>query len=160
MESQNIFLIIWCVIMPVIFYLLYIRGSKVLLLFPNLETVKIRYKERRVSGRSISNSNIFNGGAKSVLHVYITDDELWVQSHWVNASAPKQAEMIHKIKLTEIENAVLEPKNRVIIRYKTTGGTQISFWLKLNKPEAFLTLLQQQMIHYNHNSNFVITNLK
>ncbi|MBL4754005.1 MAG: hypothetical protein JKY52_10490 [Flavobacteriales bacterium] len=91
---------------------LFVRGKKALSIFPDPEGVKILFQDK-MSGYSTKSRMTKRGGANKVLHIVVTDEELWLKSNWIFAGIGTYYDLIHKVKRANITN--VEGKEKSVI---------------------------------------------
>ncbi|MFT4695723.1 MAG: hypothetical protein ACI8RY_000889 [Urechidicola sp.] len=138
-QPQQIFLIIWLIFAITFLSVAYIRGKKALAVFPNLDTVKVNFREKFVSGRSHSAL----GGGNNVLDIIITNEELWIKCPIIFAAFGKTFDIIHRINLVDISNIELV-KKKVVISFKSRLNKKTIFDLKMKKSFEFIEIIKKK----------------
>jgi hypothetical protein len=102
--------------------------------FPSLETVNVLHRERFASGCSHRSLLTRLGGARNMLHVVLTDSELWVTTFAYFRGLTAKYDLDHRIPLADVTR-VNERWRSVIIEFnhsdQTTGKIQL--WLRDRK---------------------------
>lgn len=102
MTAPTIFFIVWLLVTVYILRTLYIRGKKALSVFPDINTVKINYRDRAASGYSTKNWTTKIGGARNSLDIVVTDKELWLKSMLLFASIGQRYDLVHRVSLDKV----------------------------------------------------------
>jgi len=102
-EDYYFFVVLF--IMGIIFTIFMIRGKKALIIFPELNSVDILYRDKHASGYSTKSLITKMGGANKVLDLVITNTELWIRSNRLFASISLRYDLLHKIPFDRIEKA-------------------------------------------------------
>lgn len=148
MEPEHIFLTVWTIIAITGLSLMYRRGKKVLEIFPSLESVGILFQEKRVSGSSRKSSKTKRGGARNVLEVIITNDELWIRSPLLFASIANTNDLLHKVELSEVLNIELNKEN-VAISFSTNDKSETTLDLNMKKAKEFIRIIKDKKSTFN-----------
>ncbi len=140
MEFQQVFVIIWLIIMFAIASMLYATGKDALSIFPDIDSVNVLFREKRVSGNS--NKSFFTkmGGAQNVLDVVITHNELWIKSAVLFAGLGKKSDLLHRVRLEDVIS-VKEVKNKVHVEFKNKGFSQSHVVLQMRDGRSFIDIL-------------------
>ena len=121
MTAPTIFFIIWLVTAAYIIRTLYIRGKKALSIFPDINTVKINYRDRTASGYSTKNWTTKIGGARNSLDIIVTDKELWLKSMLLFAGIGQRYDLVHRVSLDKVQ-VKKEDGNRLNIEFTNDNG--------------------------------------
>ncbi|MEO1652707.1 MAG: hypothetical protein AAFU64_04105, partial [Bacteroidota bacterium] len=80
-EEQLVFLVLGLVIVNIVFFVwVYRRGKKALSIFPDIQGVKVQYRDRHASGMAVKKRGY---AKKNRLDVVVTEDELWLRTTYV-----------------------------------------------------------------------------
>jgi len=120
--APTIFIIVWLLVAAYILSTFYIRGKKALSIFPDINTVKINYRDRTASGYSTKNWTTKIGGARNSLDIVVTDNELWLKSMLLFAGIGQRYDLVHRVSL-----------DKVLVRKE--DGNQISLEFTNDKSE-------------------------
>ena len=118
--NPQVFLIIWFLIVITILLIFYTQGKKALAIFPPLNTVNVIYRDKSASGRSLHSFKTKFGGARKVLDIVVTDNEIWLKSMLLFAFIQKRNDLLHKVKLDQIKSIKLEEK-KVKLSFTSNG---------------------------------------
>lgn len=140
MELQHIFLIVWVIGAAIMLAVAYTKGKKALEIFPELESTNIFFREKGASGNSMSSLKTRLGGAKNVLEIIVTNDELWIRIPVLFAGFGKMFDLLHKVKLTAILKVELTPKG-VLIAFKSDNLSETILNLKMKKSQEFVEVI-------------------
>ncbi len=66
MSGETIFLIIWVIVAAFLLTILYVDGKKTLSIFPNINSVKVVYRDKFASGYSTQSRITKMGGTKNI----------------------------------------------------------------------------------------------
>lgn len=141
MGSQQLFLLVWFIIVITLLTIMYIRGRKALEIFPNLDSVSLLFREKGVSGKSNKSILTKLGGANNILDVILTKDELWVRCPLLFAGFGKTYDLLHKVKLNSIHSAELIGNN-VVVAFKAENGFETTLDLRIKKAQDFIYLVE------------------
>lgn len=142
MKSEYIFIIICTGLVIVSFIVFYILGKKTLSIFPELNNDQIIFLENGVSGNSDRSTLTYLGGAKNVLDVIITTDELWVKIPLIFARFAKSFDLLHKVPLKDIYDLKVNDRFlNVTFRTNTINSTTLN--LRIRKKHELETILTQ-----------------
>jgi hypothetical protein len=86
----------------------YVRGRLALKIFPPLSPDSIIYSEKFASGYSTKSFKTRWGGASKVLHIIITENELWIKTFMFMAYIAKKHDLLHRIPLSEITHTEIK----------------------------------------------------
>jgi hypothetical protein len=81
----------------------YDNGKRALSIFPHIDSVKIKYRDKTATGYSTQSWKTKVGGASRAIDIVVTDQELWLKSFLLFAGITKQHDLLHKIPLTRIK---------------------------------------------------------
>lgn len=144
MAPQHIFLIVWTIMAISILTIMYKRGKKALAIFPNISSVDVLFREKRVSGNSRKSLKTKLGGTKNILDVIVTDNELWIRSPLLFAGFGKTYDLLHKVQLSQISNAESNKKKVVIIFNSGEKGNTI-LDLQMMKAQEFVEIIKERV---------------
>ena len=147
MEPQHIFLIVWVIMAATMLTVMYKRGKKALDIFPDISSVDILFRENRVSGNSRKSLKTKLGGARNVLEIIVTNDELWIRNPLLFAGFGKTYDLLHKVQLPHISNAELNKKN-VVITFNSTQKTETTLDLKMKKAQEFVEIINKKSVQH------------
>jgi len=122
---------------------MYIRGKSALVIFPNITSVDVLFREKGVSGNSRKSLKTKFGGAKNVLDVIVTDCELWIRSPLLFAGFSKTYDLLHKVQLSHISN-VESNKKKVVISFNSDGKIETTLELKMKKAQDFVEIINKK----------------
>jgi hypothetical protein len=140
MKSEYIFIIICIGFVVVSFIVSYILGKKTLSKFPELNNNEIIFREKGVSGNSDQSTMTYLGGAKNVLDVVITTEELWIKTPLIFARFAKFFDLLHKVPLKDIYD--LKVSDRFLsVTFRTHAIKPTTLNLRIRKNHEFEELL-------------------
>jgi hypothetical protein len=137
MEVSGIILLVsigFAVIMLITFY---DSGKKALSIFPDINTVKVIYRDKTASGYSTKSWKTKFGGASRAIDIIVTDKELWLSSFLLLAGITKQHDLLHKIPLNKITSAK-EKEGKITLTFKNAKGESKQVVLSTRDKAAFL----------------------
>lgn len=124
------FLVVGC-----IFHLFW-RWTKRDIEFPTLESVNVIYREKWVSGHSHQSAITRFGGANNCLIITLTEDELWVTSHFPFTLFLGFCDLEHRIKLNDIIDIQRKGKS-FTLDFANPEGELGRITLKLREADEF-----------------------
>lgn len=148
MEFEQIFLIIWFIGFFGILSFFLIKGKKALSIFPDINSVNVRFRDQSSSGATYHKNLFKRGSASKVLDVVITDQELWLKSLWVFAYIAQRGGLLQKIKLTDIISVSTNGK-KIDIEFYDVDGQKYKLWIKVKNTQSFLTLFESKTSYNN-----------
>nr|WP_321405576.1 hypothetical protein [uncultured Carboxylicivirga sp.] len=141
MDSQYIFLVIWFLLIFLIVFFFIRNGREALTIFPDLNSVKVLFQEKRVSGYSAKNWMTKMGGAQNVLEVILTKNELWIRSNMLFAGFGTRYDLLHKISLKQVK--LLSAQDRsVVLEIRGNDGMVRNIHLRMRKAQEFVLSMQ------------------
>ena len=120
MNPEQIFLILWFIVMISLFSIFIIRGRRTLLQFPKMNDSEFEFIENRASGYSCQSFRTKMGGAKNVLRIRVTKNELWITTNTFMAFIAEKFDLIHVIPINELVCANKEGK-KINIEFTKNG---------------------------------------
>jgi hypothetical protein len=117
------------------------RGPK----FPSLSSVNILHRERFASGCSHRSIITRLGGAHNMLHVVLTDTELWVTTFAYFRGLAGFYDMDHRIPLTEVMHIEDRGKS-VLITFNREDHTLGVLQLRLRDKDHFISQLASRIV--------------
>ncbi len=117
------------------------RGS----LFPERDSVNIRFEERWTSGRSHKSSYTKIGGASLCLRVTVTDDEVWIAPH-PPFNLVEKSDLEHRIKKETITNIATTKRGSVIVEFSRDDAELGRVELYLRRSKEFLRALDLELL--------------
>lgn len=119
------------------------KGRKSLNQFPKLNTSGFDFSEDMASGYSTQSKKTQMGGAKNVLRIRVTKDELWLTTNIFFAFIAGRFDLLHKIPIQSIISVNPERKN-IRIKFKLSG--QIKEVIIISKrQQELIKLLNDKM---------------
>lgn len=140
MSAPIIFLIIWGILAISLISYFFWAGKKASALFPDIETVKVIYREKGASGFSTKNFQTKMGGANKVLDIVVTEDELWLKTQSLFLAVAVRFDMAHNIPLGNIKNAHKEGE-KITLDFESTKGESKQVVLMPKSPDDFLAAI-------------------
>lgn len=135
---------IWFIWVAAIFVIRHYRHKRTGIVFPPVPPERIRFDEKRASGRSCKSWFTKHGGASRCLQVTVTDTEVWVRTNFPFTALAQQCDLEHRIPKAAITN--VQPKQSafvqtVLLEYRDERGQSHQLSLNLQKPDDFLKAL-------------------
>lgn len=143
MEPQQLFIIVWCILAIGLLSFGFLKGKKILSVFPPLDSTKVVFREKRASGGSRKSFITKGGSATKVLDVIVTEKELWIKCSLLMAGLSWAFDLVHKVSLSDI-NSIQINKNKVVISFKSPKNEVTTFDLKLKKAQEFFDLIDSK----------------
>jgi hypothetical protein len=140
MSGKTLFVIAWFIVVAYLVFILYKRGKKAISIFPPIDSVKIKYRDKSASGFSSQSFKTRIGGSNKLLDIVVTDKELWLKSKLLFASIGQRNDLLHKISLDKIEQVVREG-NKVIVNFRTDSGEEKQVVLMTKGIDDFIKAL-------------------
>lgn len=104
MQLEQFFFIIWLVFTTTIILVFLIKGRKSIKKFPEISKSDFEYMENGVSGYSCESFKTKMGGAKNILRIRITKNQLWITTNTFMAWIAEQFDLIHIIPIESIKS--------------------------------------------------------
>jgi len=145
MEPEQIFLIVWAVVMVCLISTFIIRGRKSLQKFPELEKSAFEYVENSASGYSTQSFKTRMGGAQNVLRIRVTKDELWLTSNTLMAWILDKYDLLHLISIKSLKSVESEGNNINIAFDKSGQLKEVVIMSK--RQNELIQLLKYKMKH-------------
>lgn len=128
----------------VIFVIRYYRHKRTGIVFPSIPPERIRFEEKKASGRSYKTWFTKLGGASRCLQITVTDTEVWIRTYFPFTALAQQCDLEHRIPKAAITS--VQPKQSAFVRailldYRDERGQSHRLSLTLQKPEDFLKAL-------------------
>ena len=140
MSGSTIFFLAWCFLMLIMFYLFYTRGKKAIAIFPDIQTVVVKFRDRNASGYSTKSKMTKLGGSGRGLDIVVTENELWLKCPLLFASILEQNDLLHRVPLININN-VEQISDKVAVEFTSQSGIQTRVVLMPKKPAELLAAL-------------------
>ena len=137
MEPKYFFIIWITAFGGMMIYTIY-SSRKALKIYPPENTVNIKFKEKGASGCSNDSFITKAGGASGVLHVIVTDQELWTKTGIFFAWAAKMYKLLHKIPLTNVVRTNVINERKVEVHFLDHKDRNRSLTLKLKNVQGFV----------------------
>lgn len=142
MSFEDVFFVLWCIMMPSILVVLYLSGKSVLEQFPDLLPDDKLFEEKRCSGYSGPYSR-WNRGARNILNVIITKSEFWIKSHPIHASTIEKTGVLTKISLQNIKEISLHRKRELTIKFIDRHHIS-EITLRMKRRDEFINILKEK----------------
>ena len=143
MESEQLFLIVWVLLAIGLLTFAFFKGKKMLSVFSPLDSVKVVFREKRVSGGSRKSFITKGGSASKVLDVVVTENELWIKCSVLMAGFSWAFDLVHKVDLSNITSVNIN-KNKVSLSFQSSKNESTVFDLKLKKAKEFFNLIESK----------------
>jgi len=141
-DGITILVIVWVIIVVFIFIAFYKMGRKALAIFPDIDSVIVKYRDYSASGYSTKSMITKIGGASKVLDIVVTKDEVWLKSMILFAGICQYYDLLHKIPFNQITNAKKDGK-KVILDFQSGEGEGKQVILLTHSPDNFLKEIKQ-----------------
>lgn len=143
MEGQ-VYLIVAIVGIVIIVGTFYFWGYQALAAYPNILSVEVKFHQKGASGWSNDNFITQAGGARGVLEVVVTEQELWTRTSFFFAPFARMYRLFHKIALNRITQTKRLNKRQVEVFYRDAIGDTRSLTLSLRDIDSFLSTLPSE----------------
>jgi hypothetical protein len=120
----------------------YDRGKKALSIFPDINSVSVKYRDKTALGYSTKSWQTKIGGASRALDIVVTDKELWLKSFLLFAGINQQHDLLHKISLNKITR-VKESGAEIILDFKNEKGEKKQVVINTRDKAGFLNCICQ-----------------
>ncbi|HYV95396.1 MAG TPA: hypothetical protein VE978_26720 [Chitinophagales bacterium] len=141
-NGVTIFLIVWVIIATFLITSFYRRGKRALSIFPDINSVMVKYRDMSASGYSTKNWITKRGRASGVLDIVVTDDELWLKSMLLFAGILKKYDLLHKIPLKKIMKANNITGRKVTLDFKSETGENKQVVLITKRPDELIRAIK------------------
>ena len=143
MNGETIFVLVWFIASVFIIMTCYTRGKKALSIFPPIETVNVKYRDKSASGYSTQSFKTKIGGASKLLDIVVTDNELWLKSKILLAGIGKINDLLHKIPLDKIKD-VEKNRTKITVNFQTDNGEEKQVVLITKQMNEFLEVINKR----------------
>lgn len=149
MKPEVIFLSVFLLVLGYILFQFYRLSKKAsAVTFPDLESVKVLYRDKRGSGQSDKDWQAKMGSADKTLEIVLTEDELWIRGPKMFAFIAEKIDLLHRIPIGKISK--VERKRKVIkISFSLDQGASRTLSIRTADPDEFIALLNKQRGHAN-----------
>jgi len=134
--QPDIFFIIAGSVLLTMLFIFYQRGKETLSVFPDISSVQVLFREKRVSGYSTKSWRTKMGGANNILEVILTNRELWIRPAILLVSTSKQLDLLHKVDLMYVHSVEVSG-HMVRISLQSKDGTTRDIHLTMKQAELF-----------------------
>lgn len=110
-------------------------------IYPSLDTVDIRFREKWASGRSNNSFRTRMGGAQNILDIVVTQDELWIRTPRLFAGITKRFKLLKKSKLTQIQSIQVN-RQTVLVQINEEFNKTSEVELKMKNPAVFKNTIE------------------
>lgn len=121
MDGGSILVLVFIAIAIVMVKTFYDTGKKALSIFPDIRTVKVKYRDKTASGYSTRSWKTKIGGASRAMEIVVTDNELWLRSFLLFAGITRQHDLIHRIPHSRISR-VRENNGQITLDFRNDKG--------------------------------------
>lgn len=142
MEVSEIFLLIGISVSGIMLKTFYDRGKRALSIFPDINSVIVRYRDKTALGYSTKSWQTKIGGASRAIDIVVTDKELWLKSYLLLAGITQQHDLIHKISLSKISR-VMEKGREITLDFTNDKGEKKKLVINTRDKVEFLNSLRQ-----------------
>lgn len=143
MQIEQMFLIVWFCLAVLLAVIFMQRGRKALRKFPRIDKAKFEYVENSVSAYSKQSNITKMGGARNVLQLRVTKDQLWLTTNVFFAWVAEKFDLLHIIPIESICSVESVGKNVVIVFEKERAEKEIV--LISRKRDEFVELLNSKI---------------
>lgn len=140
--GSGIFIIIAIVFAGIMLKTFYDRGKKALSIFPDLNSVTIRYRDKTALGYSTKSWTTKVGGASRSLDIVVTDKELWLKSFLLLAGITQQHDLVHRIPLKKISR-VKRDGSTITLDFKNKKGEKKQVVINTRDGDKFMESLRE-----------------
>ncbi|MDW3652644.1 MAG: hypothetical protein R8P61_36540 [Bacteroidia bacterium] len=149
MKPEVIFLSVFLLVLGYILFQFYRLSKKAsAVTFPDLESVRVLYRDKRGSGQSDKDWQAKMGSADKTLEIVLTEDELWIRGPKMFAFIAEKIDLFHRIPIGKISK--VERKRKVIkICFSLDQGASRTLSIRTADPDEFIALLNKQRGHAN-----------
>lgn len=140
MEDSAIFVLVGLLVAGIILKTFYESGKKALSIFPDINSVTVRYRDKTALGYSTKSWQTKIGGTSRAIEIVVTDKELWLKSFLLLAGITQQHDLVHKICLTSIIR-VKEKGSEIILDFKNATGEKKQVVINTRDKAEFLRTL-------------------
>ena len=141
MEVSAILILIGISVVGVMVKSFYDRGKKALSIFPDMDSVRVRYRDKTALGYSTKSWTTKVGGASRALDIVVTDDELWLRSFLLLAGITQQHDLVHRIPLKKI-SSIKRDGGTITMDFKSERGEKKQVVINTRDAEKFLESLR------------------
>jgi hypothetical protein len=137
---MNIEALVVLTVLTILFVILktfYDNGKKALLIFPDIKSVAVKYRDKTATGYSTQSWKTKVGGASRAIDIVITDHELWLKSFLLFAGITKQHDLLHKIELSKITR-VREEGDLITLDFRNNKGEKKQVVIRTRDKREFL----------------------
>jgi len=120
----------------------YDRGKKALSIFPDINSVTVKYRDKTALGYSTKSWQTKIGGASRALDIVVTDNELWLKSFLLFAGITQQHDLLHKISLKKITR-IKENGREITLDFINVKGEKKQVVINTRNHAEFLSSLRQ-----------------
>lgn len=145
MENDKIIFLIWLIIMALLVIIMLYRGKRALSIFPNIESVDVKYHDKSAKGYSTKSFMTKMSGANGFFEIVVTQEELWLKSTLMFSHILKTNDLLHKVPLNKITNCQRK-KLDVIVDFKTNENLHKQVVLRTKDPNLFMIKLNERNI--------------
>ena len=142
MEGSAILLLVGILVTGIMLKTFYDRGKKALSIFPDINSVTVRYRDKTALGYSTKSWQTKIGGTSRAIDIVVTDKELWLKSFLLLAGITQQHDLVHRIPLTRIIR-VKEKGSEIILDFKNDKGEKKQVVINTRDKAEFLRTLNQ-----------------
>ena len=144
MQPEHIFLIVWLIFAVTIISIFIVKGRKSIKKFPNLDKSNFEYVENSASGYSTESFKTKMGGARNVLRIRVTDNQLWLTSNTFMAWIAEQFDLLHIIPIESIVSVKIV-KQKINVEFEKNGVMKKIVLISKRKDEL-TQLLNNKMV--------------
>ncbi len=120
----------------------YDRGKKALSIFPDINSVTVKYRDKTALGYSTKSWQTKIGGTSRALDIVVTDNELWIKSFLLFAGITQQHDLLHKISLKKITR-IKENGKEITLDFINLKGEKKQVVINTRDKAEFLNSLRQ-----------------
>ena len=146
--------LIWVCLAIGLITFLFLKGRKIISIFPNISQEDIKYIKKNSSAYSTKSLKSKISGGRKVLEVLVTSNEIWLKSSAFYAYFLHKNDVIHRIQFKNIKQ-VVSTENSVILDFTTENGTFKQLVINTNTPKKLIDSLaiEQSIIQSDLNQN-------
>ncbi len=143
MQPGQIVIIAWLIFAISFIFICLIKGQRLLKKFPNLNKSAFEFSENSVSGYATQSFKTKMGGARKVLRIRVTSDELWISTNYLIAVIAERHDLIHRILIKSLLSVKNENKHITVVFEK--DGKRKEIVLMSKRQQELVQLLNSKM---------------
>ena len=130
------------VLLGIYLLVIYLKGRKALAMFPSMKTAEVRYKDEQASAHATRNLATKLGGSNGVIHVIVTNEELWIKCSTLFAGLRARADVISKTPLKHVTVVKAHKSGKIQLSLRQEEGPNRQITIQTRDKEAFTKALK------------------